>query len=157
MKIGIITVSDSCAKGEREDKSGRVLCDMVANLGEVVDYRIVPDERTPLRLALLELIDKDEIDLILTTGGTGISPRDITPDITEEILDKKIPGFAELMRLKTFNNSPTSPLSRAIAGIRKRSLIINLPGSPRGAEECLSVLLPILPHAFDMVHGLSHG
>ncbi|MBE0478979.1 MogA/MoaB family molybdenum cofactor biosynthesis protein [Candidatus Aerophobetes bacterium] len=157
MRIGIITVSDSCFKGEREDKSGKVIHKMVASLGKVVDCRVVPDEESSVRLALLDLIDKKELDLILTTGGTGISPRDITPDITEEILDKKIPGFGELMRIKTFQFSPTSPLSRAMAGVRKKSLVINLPGSPRGVEECLTILLPILPHAFDMLQGLSHG
>ena len=156
MKIGIITVSDSCYRGEREDQSGKVIQHMVASLGEVVEYRVVPDEKDILRSALLEATDKKAIDLVLTTGGTGISPRDITPDTTEEIIKRKIPGLGELMRMKTYSSSPTSVLSRAIAGIRGKSLVVNLPGSPRGAEECLAVLLPILPHTFEMIQGLPH-
>lgn len=157
MKIGIITVSDSCFEGKRVDKSSQVARRKVACLGEVTDYRIVPDNKHALRSALLELIDKKKIDLLLTTGGTGISPRDITPEVTEDILEKKVPGLCELMRMKTFSSSPTSILSRAVAGIRGNTLIVNLPGSPKGVEECLTLLVPILPHAFDMIQGLPHG
>lgn len=156
MKIGIITVSDSCFKGKREDKSGKVIQKMVASLGEIVEYKIVPDEKSLLKSALLNLIDKKAVDIVLTTGGTGISPRDITPDVTKELIDKKLPGFGELVRIKTFSSSPTSILSRAVAGIRGKTIVVNLPGSPRGVEECLAILLPILPHAFDMIQGLSH-
>ncbi len=156
MKVGIITVSDSCFKGERKDKSGKVIQEMVTNLGEVVEYRVVPDEEEFLRSTLLELVDEKKLDLILTTGGTGISPRDITPDVTEKVIEKRIPGFGELMRIKTFSSTPTSPLSRAISGVRKKSLIINLPGNPRAVKECLSLLLPLLPHALEMIQGLPH-
>ncbi|RLE13308.1 molybdenum cofactor biosynthesis protein [Candidatus Aerophobetes bacterium] len=156
MKIGIITVSDSCFEGKREDKSGKTVQQMVASLGRIVEYRIVPDEKKPLRLALLDLIDKKQVDLLLTTGGTGISPRDITPEVTEELVEKRIPGLGELMRMKTFSSSRTSVLSRAIAGVRGKTLVVNLPGSPRGAKECLGILLPILSHAVDMIRGLPH-
>lgn len=157
MKIGIVTVSDSCFEGKREDTSAEVARRMVVSLGKVVEYRIVPDEEDFLHSVLLELADKKQIDLLLTTGGTGISPGDITPDVTEKILEKKVPGLGELMRIKTFSSSPTSVLSRAIAGVRGKTLIVNLPGSPRGVEECLTVLLPTLPHAFEMIQGLPHG
>jgi len=157
MKIAVVTVSDSCFKGKRKDESGQLVKEMVASLGEVVEYRIVPDEKSILRSTLLELINRKKVDLVLTSGGTGISPRDITPDVTEEILDKKIPGLAEIMRIWTFSSSPTSILSRAVAGIRGNTLIINLPGSPRGVKECFSVILPVLSHAFDMLRGLPHG
>ena len=156
MKIGIITVSDSCFNGRRVDKSGRIIQQMVSSIGEVVEYRIVPDDKGVLQSALLYLTDKQEVDLLLTTGGTGISPRDITPDVTKQIIEKEIPGFGELMRLKTFSSSPTSVLSRGIAGIRGKSVIVNLPGSPKGVKECLALLLPILPHTFDMIRGLPH-
>ncbi len=155
-KIGIITVSDSCFKGKREDESGKVIQKMVASLGKIVEYKIVPDEKGLLKSVLLDLTDEKAVDLVLTTGGTGISPRDITPDVTKELIDKKLPGFGELVRIKTFSSSPTSILSRAVAGIRGKTIVVNLPGSPRGVEECLAILLPILPHAFEMIRGLSH-
>jgi len=156
IKIGIVTVSDSCFQGKREDKSGEVAKRMVASLGSVVEHRVVPDEKSILRPTLLELVEK-KVDLLLTTGGTGISPRDVTPDVTNEIIEKKIPGLCELVRIKTFSSSPTSVLSRAIAGIKGKTLIINLPGSPKGVEESLTILVPILPHAFDMIQGFPHG
>ena len=157
MKIAIVTVSDSCFEGKREDKSGRIAKEMVATLGEVKEYRIVPDEKQWLRSVLLELADEREITLLLTTGGTGLSPRDITPEVTREIIEKEIPGLSELVRIKTYTSSPTSVLSRAVAGIRGKTLVVNLPGSPRGVEECLKLLLPLLPHAVEMMQGLSHG
>jgi len=156
MKIAIVTVSDSCFEGKREDKSGKVAKEMVATLGEVKEYKIVPDEKEHLRSTLLELMDKGEITLVLTTGGTGLSPRDITPEVTREIIEKEIPGLVELVRIKTYHLSPTSVLSRAVAGIRGKTLVINLPGSPRGVKECLQLLLPLLPHAVEMMQGLSH-
>lgn len=157
VRVGIVTVSDSCFRGEREDKSGQKIKNMVLCLGKVVGYVVVPDEKDMLRPALVELTDKKEVALLLTTGGTGISPRDITPEVTEEVIEKKVPGLCELMRIKTFSSSPTSVLSRAMAGVRGKSLIVNLPGSPKAVEEVLTILMPILPHAFEMIQGLPHG
>ena len=157
VKIAIVTVSDSCFRGEREDESGKLIQQMVDSLGEVVEYKIVPDEKEALRSCLLYLIEVEKVDLVLTTGGTGISPRDITPDVTEEVIDRKIPGFGELMRIKTFFSSPTSVLSRSIAGLKGKALVVNLPGSPKGVRECLEILLPLFPHAFEMIRGLPHG
>jgi len=157
VKIAIVTVSDSCFRGEREDESGKLIQQMVDSLGEVVEYKIVPDEKEALRSCLLYLIEVKKVDLVLTTGGTGISPRDITPDVTEEVIDRKIPGFGELMRIKTFSSSPTSVLSRSIAGLKEKTLVVNLPGSPKGVRECLEILLPLFPHAFEMIRGLPHG
>jgi len=157
VKIAIVTVSDSCFRGEREDESGKLIQQMVDSLGEVVEYKIVPDEKEALRSCLLYLIEVKKVDLVLTTGGTGISPRDITPDVTEEVIDRKIPGFGELMRIKTFSSSPTSVLSRSIAGLKGKALVVNLPGSPKGVRECLEILLPLFPHAFEMIRGLPHG
>jgi len=157
VKIAIVTVSDSCFRGEREDESGKLIQQMVDSLGEVVEYKIVPDEKEALRSCLLYLIEVKKVDLVLTTGGTGISPRDITPDVTEEVIDRKIPGFGELMRIKTFFSSPTSVLSRSIAGLKGKALVVNLPGSPKGVRECLEILLPLFPHAFEMIRGLPHG
>lgn len=156
MKIGIITVSDSCSEGKKEDKSGPLIRQMVKSLGEVIKYEIIPDEKDSISQAIKEAVDELKADLVLTTGGTGLSLRDVTPEATREVVEKEIPGFAELMRQKSFEITPMAILSRAIAGIRGKSLIINLPGSPQAVRECLEIILPLIPHALDMVKGKGH-
>lgn len=154
IKIGILTISDKGSRGERYDKSGEVLRDFVARLkGEVVKYEIIPDEKEVITESLKFMVDKLRCDLVLTTGGTGISLRDLTPEATKDIIDKEIPGLTEMMRMQSFENTPTSLLSRAIAGIRKQSLIVNLPGSPKGVKECMDIILPALIHGVEILKG----
>ena len=156
MKIVIITVSDSCSEGKREDTSGPLIKQIIESMGKVIEYEIVPDEKASIRAAIKEAVDELKADLVLTTGGTGLSFRDVTPEATREVVEKEIPGFAELMRQKSFEITPTAILSRAIAGIRGKSLVINLPGSPKAVKECLEIILPLVPHALDMVKGKGH-
>lgn len=153
-KAVIITVSDRGARGERVDTSGPEIAGMLEKAGmEIVGQRIIPDEKEEIRRTLLEWSDGEKADLILTTGGTGVSPRDVTPDATREVIDREIPGMAEAMRRHSSAVTPHAMISRAMAGIRGRTLIINLPGSPRGARENLSVLLPALAHAVEKIQG----
>jgi molybdenum cofactor synthesis domain-containing protein len=150
----IITVSDRGARGQREDTSGPEIARMVEAAGMVIiGRRIIPDEKELIRRMLLEWCDGGEADLILTTGGTGVSPRDVTPDATRDVIDREIPGMAEAMRRQSAAVTPHAMISRALAGIRGRTLIINLPGSPKGARENLSVLLPALAHAIEKIRG----
>ncbi len=152
--LGILTISDKCSRGEREDESGKAIKELLAALNaRVVKYDIVPDERELISERLVEWADKEGIDLILTTGGTGLSPRDVTPEATLAVLDRMAPGFTEAMRAESLKKTPMSMLSRAVAGIRGGSLIINLPGSPRGVRECLEAVLPALPHAIEVLRG----
>jgi molybdopterin adenylyltransferase len=150
----VITVSDKGHRGEREDRSGQAIRERLhGSPFHVIDHRIVPDERDEIRLALIDTIDNMGLDLVLTTGGTGLSPRDVTPDATLEVIEKDVPGFAEAMRAESMRKTPHAMISRAVCGIRKSSLIINLPGSPKGAIECLEVVLPALPHALSKLKG----
>ena len=151
--IGVLTLSDKGARGEREDESGRVLQEMVAPLGEIVRYRVIPDEEELIVATLVEWVDKDEVDLILTTGGTGLSPRDITPEATARVIEREIPGMAEAMRAASMAKTPHAMISRALAGVRRQSIIINLPGSPKGVRENLEVVYPALEHALLKLKG----
>lgn len=152
--LGILTISDRGAKGERKDLSGpeieRVLADFPARLEA---YEIIPDEEALIAEKLKEYADQKKLDLILTTGGTGLSPRDVTPEATRRVLDKEVPGLAEAMRLEGTKITPMAMLSRAVSGIRGRSLIINLPGSPVAVRENLSIILPVLKHALEKIQG----
>jgi len=152
-KLGIITASDKGARGEREDKSGEIIKEKLLPLADLVAYRIVPDEKEELKNALVELTDESKVDLILTTGGTGFSPRDVTPEATLEIVDRLVPGIPEAMRWRSYQITPKAMLSRGTAGIRKNTLIINLPGSPKAVEECLDVILPVLEHGLEILKG----
>jgi molybdopterin adenylyltransferase len=153
-RAAIITVSDRGSRGEREDKSGPEVVGMVEAMGmEIVDRRGIPDEQGVIRQTLMDFSDKEDVDLILTTGGTGVSPRDVTPDATLEVIDKEVPGMAEAMRRQSAAFTPHAMISRAVAGIRGRTLIINLPGSPKGARENLAVLIPAIPHAIEKIKG----
>ena len=151
---GVLTISDKGAKGERHDESGKVVRECLTPLGiRWARYDIVPDEREVILAKLREWADEAGLDLIITTGGTGLSPRDVTPEATLAILDRVAPGFAEAMRAESLKKTPLAMLSRAVAGIRKNTLIINLPGSPKAVTECLEVILPALPHAIETLRG----
>ena len=151
---GILTISDKGSRGEREDTSGPQLRAMLTEQGfSVVAYAIVPDEIAIIRETLLTWVDKDKIDLILSTGGTGVSPSDLTPEATRAVLDREIPGIGEAMRLASLQKTPNAILSRGIAGTRKQSLIINLPGSKKAAKENLEAVLPALQHALYKIKG----
>jgi molybdenum cofactor synthesis domain-containing protein len=152
--IGILTISDKGSQGERADESGMVIREVLGAYDvQVVKYTIVPDEADLISAKLVEWTDKESIDLILTTGGTGLSPRDVTPEATVAVLDRSAPGFVEAMRTESLKKTATAMISRAVAGIRGGSLIINLPGSPRAVRECLEVILPVLPHAIEVLRG----
>lgn len=151
LKIAILTMSDKGSKGERIDESGQVIKDMVKDLGEVLLYEILPDEKELIKKKLMEYSEK--VDLILTTGGTGLSPRDVTPEATLEVIEREIPGIAEAMRYEGLKKTPRAMLSRAVAGVRGKCLIINLPGSPRAVKENLEVVLPVIDHAIEKVKG----
>jgi len=154
IKVAVVTVSDKGYAGEREDKSGEVIKKLVKKLpGEVAKYEIVPDEKPIIRDKLIQFSDQLKIDLILTTGGTGFSKRDVTPEATLEVIEKRAPGICEAMRLESLKVTPRAMLSRAEAGIRGKTLIINLPGSPKGAKECLEVILPALSHGIEILQG----
>lgn len=152
MKIGILTVSDRSAKGERADASGPALEEMLWGLGLVVVARdVLPDDRGAIQTRLASWADSGQLDLILTTGGTGFSPRDVTPEATAAVIERPAPGLVEAMRAASLQITPHAMLSRAVAGIRGQSLIVNLPGSPKGAIENLQVILPVLPHAVELL------
>lgn len=154
IRAGVITISDKGSRGEREDKSGAEIIAVLESMGiEVNQAKIIPDEVELICQALLEYADVKQLDLILTTGGTGVSPRDVTPDATLRVIDKAVPGMAEAMRRESAAITPHAMISRAVAGIRGRSLIINLPGSPRGVRENLAVVLPALRHAVEKIKG----
>ncbi len=151
--IGIITASDKGSRGEREDVSGRTIATMLAGIGEVRHYVIVPDERDALSREIVNMVDNLAVDLILTTGGTGLGPRDVTPEATLAVIDRQVPGIPEAMRARSLEVTSRAMLSRAVAGIRGRTLIINLPGSPKGVKECLEVVLPALEHGLAIMKG----
>jgi molybdenum cofactor synthesis domain-containing protein len=155
LTVGILTISDKGARGQRLDESGKIIRDIFSSLdSQVVKYEIVPDEVEVIRQKLAEWADEGATDVIITTGGTGLSQRDVTPEATLSILDKVVPGFAEAMRTKSLEKTPMAMLSRATAGVRGKCLIINLPGSPRAVRECLEVILPAIPHAVEIIKGV---
>lgn len=152
--VGIITVSDKGSKGERADASGPAIQEMVAQIaGAVEKYVIVPDEKEEIKAAIIEMSDVLNLNLVLTTGGTGFSKRDVTPEATLEVIEKLVPGIPEAMRAKSMQITPKAMLSRAQAGIRKNTLIINLPGSPKSVKENLEVILPALSHGIEILIG----
>lgn len=154
MRAGILTVSDRSSRKEREDAGGPVLTKWIGERGvSTVRYEIVADVEDIIASKLTEWADSGSVDIILTTGGTGVSPRDVTPEATKSVLDKEIPGFGELMRMKSLEKTPHAVLSRAVAGVRGGTLIVNLPGSPRGAVENLEAVWEALPHAVSKIQG----
>lgn len=153
MKFGVICVSDRCSKGLCEDKSGPLMSELLAPLGETVFYEIVPDEKTLISLALIKGCDKTDADIIFTTGGTGLAPRDITPEATKAVIEREAPGISEAIRQKSLEITPKAMLSRATSGTRGKTLIINLPGSPKAVKEALEIVMPVLPHAIETLSG----
>jgi molybdopterin adenylyltransferase len=158
--VGILTISTRGAKGQREDKSGQVIKDMMTAGGNrVVEYAVIPDDRSLISIRLAEWADRGDMDVILTTGGTGLSDTDVTPEATMVVVDKLVPGIPELVRIETSKKTPTAILSRGVAGVRKKCLIINMPGSPKAVGEWLELAVPVIQHAVDIVKGAvtEHG
>ncbi len=150
----ILTISDRSYYGEREDSSGPIIRDMLQRVNsDVIFSQIIPDEKDIIVQKLTELSDIIKADLIITTGGTGLSPRDVTPEATLDIIEKRVPGLEEAMRAESMKITPHGMLSRAVAGVRGKTLIINLPGSPKAVKENLSVILPAIPHAIEILKG----
>ena len=154
IKVGILTLSDKGSKGEREDLSGKVLKDFSEVEGwKVIKYEIIPDEKEQIVKILKVWVDKEKLDFIITTGGTGVYPRDVTPEATKEIIEKEIPGIPEYIRYISYPLTPMAALTRGVAGIRKKTLIINLPGSPKAIKEIFPKLIPIIKHAIEKIKG----
>jgi len=157
IKTAVLTISDSCSKGQREDISGQTITDILREKGYgVCENKIVADDIEKITVELIRFSDEVNCNVVFTTGGTGLGPRDVTPEATTAICEKLVPGLAELMRLKGFDKTPNAVLSRAVVGVRNNTLIVNLPGSPRAVRECLEAILYILPHAVEMIHGGGH-
>jgi len=152
--LGILTISDKGWQGQRYDESGKTIRNSPLVLdNSVVKYEVIPDEIDVIAGKLTEWADEGSVDVILTTGGTGLGPRDVTPEATLSIVDRVVPGFTEAMRAKTFDVTPFAILSRAVAGVRGKCLIINLPGSPKAVRECLEIVTPAIPHAVEILRG----
>lgn len=157
MRVSVLTISDSVAAGKAEDRSGPSVIARCRELGwTIASSSVCADDRAAIEAFLKETADSNNSDVILTTGGTGLGPRDVTPEATEAVVERLIPGFPERMRAAGLAKTPRSILSRATAGIRGKTIIINLPGSPRGAVESLDVVADLLPHAVDILHGARH-
>ena len=154
IRAAVITMSDLGARGQREDTSGDRIVAFLPTVGaDLVERVMIPDEGEQIRANLIRFADELRLDLVLTTGGTGIAPRDRTPDATASVVDYQVPGIAEAMRVMSVQKTPFGMLSRQVVGVRKGTLIINLPGSPKAVAECLEVLQPVLPHAVDLIRG----
>jgi len=155
IRTGILTVSDKGSRGERVDGTGPAIRELIGGKGYCVEYyKIVPDEIDQIVKELVYMCDDLRLDLVLTNGGTGLSQRDVTPEATQKVITKMVPGIGEAMRMKSLSITPKAMLSRAIAGVRNKTLIINLPGSPKGAVENLETVLPALPHGIDILTGV---
>jgi len=157
IRVAILTVSDSCSEGQRDDISGQAIIAVLdKEKFEVCDKKIVADDKKAIEEELKNFCDNMGVDVVLTTGGTGLGPRDVTPEATISVCEKTVPGLGELMRLKGLEKTPYAVLSRAAAGIRKNTLVINLPGSPKAVRECLEMILDVLGHAVEMMLGGGH-
>jgi len=155
MRIAVLTVSDKAAAGEREDRSGELVAELVPELcaGTVVARRVVPDDRTAIASAIEQL--SRDADVVLTTGGTGIGPRDVTPEATRDVIEKEMPGFAEIMRVRGYDSTPRAVLSRGTAGTVGTAVVVNFPGSPRAVRECLPLVAPVFAHAIEVLRAES--
>jgi molybdenum cofactor synthesis domain-containing protein len=150
----VITASDACARGEREDASGAALVQLLTELGaHVVASKILSDDLDPLAQALREFADRDDVNLIVTTGGTGLGPRDNTPEATQQVIEREVPGIAEAIRAETLKSTPMAMISRGVCGVRSGTLIVNLPGSPKAVKETFAVIAPVLSHAIELLSG----
>ncbi|MBI2821184.1 MAG: MogA/MoaB family molybdenum cofactor biosynthesis protein [Acidobacteria bacterium] len=157
MRVALLTISDGCFHGTRQDTSGERLAEMLAAAGcDIVVREVLPDEKTLLVGRFRELCDREKPELLITTGGTGLGPRDVTPEATSEVADRMIPGLGELMRAEGLKKTPRAALSRSLAATRNQTLILNLPGSPQGAQESLQAVLPLLSHAAAIIRGGGH-
>jgi molybdopterin adenylyltransferase len=156
IRAGILTISDAGSRGEREDTSGAAVRELLVGIGGTIDrYEMVPDERDRISLTLRDWCDAGVVDLIVTTGGTGLAARDVTPEATMDVAERVAPGIAEAMRAEGMRHTPKAMLSRAVAVVRARTLIVNLPGSEKGAREGLAAVLDILPHAVELLQGMT--
>lgn len=153
MLISVLTISDRCSKELCEDKSGPLISELISSVAETGEYVIVPDEKELISAELIRLSDEVKSDIIFTTGGTGFAPRDVTPEATKAVVEKEVPGIPEAIRAKSLEITPKAMLSRAAAGIRGKTLIINLPGSPKAVRESLEVVMPVLSHAVETLSG----
>ena len=150
----VITASDACSRGEREDESGAALVQLLTDLGaEIIASKILSDDLDPLTQTLREFAARDDVNLIVTTGGTGLGPRDNTPEATKRVIEREAPGIAEAIRAESLKVTPTAMLSRGVCGIASGTLIVNLPGSPKAVRETFAVIAPVLPHALDLLAG----
>lgn len=150
----VITASDACARGEREDSSGAALVQLLTDLGaEIVASKILSDDLDPLIEVLIDFADRDDVNLIMTTGGTGLGPRDNTPEATQLVIEREAPGIAEAIRAESLKVTPMAMISRGVCGVRSGTLIVNLPGSPKAVKESFAVIAPVLPHALDLLAG----
>ena len=157
IRVAILTVSDSCARGKREDVSGQTIKEILPkDKFEINEMKITSDDPKSIADELRRFSDEAGIDLVITTGGTGLGSRDVTPEVTTSVCERTVPGLGEILRTEGFKRSPYAVLSRSMAGIRNNTLIVNLPGSPRAVRECLEIIIDILPHAVDMMHGGGH-
>lgn len=157
MRVAILTVSDSCAGQKRQDVSGQTIRGMLsADRFEICEYKIVPDEQSDIQNELIHFADVLNVNIVFTTGGTGLGPRDVTPEATSAVCERMVPGLAEAIRQEGLKKTKNAMLSRAVAGVRKSTLIVNLPGSPKAVKESLEVILGVLPHAMDMLAGKGH-
>ncbi len=154
MRAGVLTISDKASKGERVDTSGAAIAELLGTIGASIERTdVVPDEAPQISDTLRSWADSGELDLIITTGGTGLSPRDVTPEATAEVIERPAPGLGELMRSEGLKHTPMAALSRGVAGVRGRCLIVNLPGSEKGVRQSLAAVIDILPHAVEILRG----
>ena len=150
----VITASDACSRGDREDASGMALVQLLTDRGaEIVESRILSDDLDPLAQSLREFADRSDVNLIITTGGTGLGPRDNTPEATQQVIEREVPGIAEAIRSESLKATPMAMISRGVCGVRSGTLIINLPGSPKAVKETFAVISPVLAHAVDLLAG----
>lgn len=157
IRVAILTISDGCIREKRADLSGQIIQDMLPKAKfDVCEKKIVPDDYETITKTLRRFSDEQNVQVVLTTGGTGLGPRDVTPEATTAVCDRRVPGFSEILRCESYKKTPNAMLSRGVSGMRDNTLIINLPGSPKAVRECMEIILEVLPHALDMMRGGGH-